>query len=311
MVNRFLKEVMLLCLPILAGVALYAFQYRSTFPAPRISDNLSLNEKLKFYKATGPVPLDVIAVGSSMTLNNVSSRAVMEHFGLAGYMNFGTWGQGLANTRDLVLALQARTGAHTVLICTNLMEFSKELPSLPLDTGLVVRYLWKDGEPWAYVRTHQAVYYLRNMETNVIRRNDAANYEYLGFDANGGATLEVPPERRARSRWDKLPPAPEDMVDSTYRIAEDIGRQLAARHVRLIWLQAPFREGVMNDDLRNRVRQHTERLGDLLQPMGHAVLHGDGLPWPDSLYSDYSHLNGTGAYRFTTECLSQIGAGHR
>jgi hypothetical protein len=306
MVNRFLKEVFLLCLPILAGVALYAFQYRSAFPAPRISDNLSLNEKLKFYKATGPMPLDVIAVGSSMTLNNLSSRAVIEHFGAVRYMNFGTWGQGLGNTRDMVLALQAHTGARTVLICANLMEFSQELPSLPLDTGMVVRYLWKDPEPVAYLRTHEAAYYLRNMEANVIRRNDAANYEYLGFDANGGATLEVPPELRAQARWDKQPPAPEAMVDSLYRTVEDLGTRLAARHVRLVWFHSPFREGVVTDAVRSRVERHATRLRSLLQPLGHHVLDANDHPWPDSLYSDYSHLNGTGAYRFTAECLSRL-----
>ncbi len=306
MVNRFLKEVILLCLPILAGVALYVFHYRDTFPAPRVSDNLSLNEKLRFYKATGPMPLDVIAVGSSMTLNNLNSRAVLEHFGPVRYVNFGTWGQGLANTRDMVLALQARTGARTVLVCTNLMEFSSELPSLPLDTGQVTRYVWKDAEVVAYVRTHQVAYYLRNMEANVIRRRDAANYEFLGFDAHGGATLDVPPEQRAPARWDKQPPGPHDMVDSLYGVAEDLGRELAARQVRLIWLHSPFRHGIMNDALRSRVRQHTERLRAALVPLGHAVVDADDQPWPDEEYSDYSHLNGPGAYRFTAACLSDL-----
>ncbi len=310
MVDRFLKEVTLLCLPILAGVALYALHYQSVFPAPRVSDNLSLNEKLKFYKATGPMPLDVIAVGSSMTLNNVSSRAMMEHFGPVRYMNFGTWGQGLGNTRDMVLALQARSGARTVVICTNLMEFSQELPFLPLDTGLVTRYLWQDPEPVAYLRTHETTYYLRNMEANMIRMHDAANYEYLGFDAQGGASLEVPPELRSQPRWVKQPPPPETMVDSLYRVAGELGRRLADRQVRLIWLHSPFRKGVMNDTLRSRMEQHTARLRNLLQPMGHVVLDANDHTWPDSLFSDYSHLNGTGAYRFTNECLSQLAAYH-
>jgi hypothetical protein len=310
MVNRFLKEVLLLTLPILAGVALYAFKYRSTFPAPRVSDNISLNEKLSFYKRTGPIPLDVIAVGSSMTLNNVSSRAVMQHFGAVRYMNFGTWGQGLATSRDMALALQARTGARTVLICSNLMEFSTELPPLNVDTAMVVRYLWNDPELVAYLRTHQAVYYLRNMEANVIRQQDAANYEYLRFDAHGGATLEVPPELRAQARWEKRPPGPEAMVDSIYRVAEELGSQLAARHVRLIWLHSPFRAGVMTDEVRERVSRHVIRLRDLLEPMGHEVVDANDHPWPDELFSDYSHLSGPGSHRFTSICLSRTGTDH-
>ena len=124
--------------------------------------------------------------------------------------------------------------------------------------------------------------------------------------SHGGATLEVPPELRAQARWDKYPPAPEAMVDSMYRIAEELGRRLAARQVRLVWLHSPFREGVMTDAVRSRVQQHTTRLRSLLQPMGHVVLDANDHPWPDTLYSDYSHLNGTGAYRFTTDCLSRL-----
>ena len=306
MVTKFLKEATLLSLPILAGLAVYSFSYRDTFPAPRITDNISINEKLRFYKSTGPEPLDVIAVGSSMTLNNLSSRAVMEHFGNVRYMNFGAWGLGLGNTRQLVMALQKRSGSKTVIICANLMEFSTEIPTLPMDSAVIMRYLWQDNAVVPYLREHEATYYLRNMETNVIRLNDPTNYEYLKFDEHGGATLDVPPDLRAQDRWIKPPPPPEAMVDSTYMQVAAIGKELAARNVRLIWMHAPFRQGAVTAEVRERVRVHIDRLRQLLVPMGHVVLDSENQAWPDELYSDYSHFNSTGAYRFTTGCLSQL-----
>ncbi|MBK9758664.1 MAG: hypothetical protein IPO90_01505 [Flavobacteriales bacterium] len=308
MVTKFLKEATLLSLPILAGTALYSFSHRDTFPAPRITDNISINEKLRFYKNTGPEPLDVLAVGSSMTLNNLSSTAVMEHFGNVRYMNFGAWGLGLGNTRQLVLALQKRSGCNTVIICTNLMEFSTEIPTLPMDSSAIMRYLWQDNALVPYLREHEATYYLRNMETNVIRLNDPTNYEYLKFDEHGGATLDVPPGLRAQDRWIKPPPPLDAMVDSTYAQVAGIGKELAAQKVHLIWVHSPFRQGALTPEVRERVRVHLDRLRQILVPIGHVVLDAENQTWPDDLYSDYSHFNSAGAYRFTTECLSQLSA---
>ncbi len=306
MVGRFLREVFLYSLPIAAGIMLYAFSYRTTFPAPRISDNISLNEKMRFYKRTGPEHLDLFAVGSSMTLNNLNSAEVIAHFGAVRYMNFGAWGFSLRNTRDMILALQARNQASTVLVCANLMEFSTEIPDLPLDTAKLMRYLWHDPEAFAYLREPKPSYYLTNMVSNRIRMNDPNNYEYLRFDANGGCTLDVADDKRPDDRWNKPAPPPEAMIDSAYNDVAGIGKALAARHVRLIWLHSPFREGVSTTAVHQRVLAHIARLRGILEPMGHTVLDAEAETWPDSLYSDHSHFRSIGARLFTRECLGQL-----
>lgn len=306
MVRTFLKQTVLLGLPVLAGIVLYAYGYRDTFPAPRITSNISLNEKLRLFKRTGPERLSVYAAGSSMTLNNLSTRAVQEHFGQVPYVNFGSWGFGLDNTRSLIALLQARQPAPAVIVCANLMEFSTELRGLPLDSAAVARYLWEESEPVAYLRRPQASYYLRQMESNRIRATDPGNYEYLRFDAGGGSTLDVPPERRAKARWQHPPPPADAMVDSAYATVADLGRRLQAQGTQLIWVHTPFREGLMDDALRTRVHAHVDRLRAILTPLGHVVVDGNDRPWPDELFSDYSHFNADGALLFTRHVLAKL-----
>lgn len=307
MTGPFLRRISLLGLPIVLATALYMYAYRDTFPAPRVTTNIALNEKLALFKRSGAVPPDIVAAGSSMALNNLDTRAVQEHFPGASYLNFGAWGLGLDDTRALIGMLQARHHARTVLICTNLMEFSTEMPGLAIDTAEMARYVWREREWTAYVRHPMPSYYLRQMESNRIRASDPGNYEYLHFDAGGGSTLDVPPERLDPRRWKKSPPPPERMLEEPYRIAADIGRRLRDQGTRLVWVHAPFREGLMDDALRERVRLHIERLRAILGPQGHVVVDGNDRTWPDSLFSDYSHLNARGAHAFTRYALARLG----
>ena len=92
MVTRFLLRCTLLGIPALGLIALYCLPQARFFPSPRITDNIAVNEKLAFAKAHFPDGADVLAIGSSMTLNNLSSGAVMEHFGNVRYLNAGAWG---------------------------------------------------------------------------------------------------------------------------------------------------------------------------------------------------------------------------
>ena len=62
----------------------------------------------------------------------------------------------------------------------------------------------------------------------------------------------------------------------------------------------------MNDGTRERVRAHVQRLRDILEPMGHQVLDTSDRDQPDSLYSDYSHFNTSGAYAFSTYALGKL-----
>ena len=73
MAIRFIIRHLLYALPALLAIALYAWAYRDSFPAPRLTNNIAVNEQLDRLARLGTARVEVLAIGSSMTLNNLAS----------------------------------------------------------------------------------------------------------------------------------------------------------------------------------------------------------------------------------------------
>ncbi|MBV6404655.1 MAG: hypothetical protein IT228_12615 [Flavobacteriales bacterium] len=311
MVGRFIRRCLLLGLPALAIPGAYLWTLRETVPAPRITNNIALNEKLAFVRERFPDGVDVLAVGSSMTLNNLASAGVVAHFGTERYVNAAAWGLGAAELPVLGTLLTDRLRPHTVLVATNLMDFRSAGRQLGTDSAAMARYL-DGGSRWAgHLRHWDAPYLLRQAEANRIRFHDPGNYEYLGFDGHGGATLDVPAARIDRARFNEAPPSADQLDEARYAAFAGFARWLHDRGVRLVVLQCAYRDGLRTPAVDALQRAHTGRLRDLLEPLGHTVIDANAHRWPDSLYVDGSHLGRAGAARFTDICLPPRGAGGR
>ena len=80
MVRRFLLHCLLLSLPVMAMLAGYCGFNARYFPAPHITNNLSINEKAMLLNRRSTPEVNILALGSSMTQINLSSKAVIERF---------------------------------------------------------------------------------------------------------------------------------------------------------------------------------------------------------------------------------------
>ena len=300
----------LLALPAVGIVAGYIATNARFFPAPRITNNLALNEKLAFTKKHFGAGADVLAIGSSMALNNLSSNVVMEHFGAVSYVNTGAWGVGALEWAMLGPVLADRLKPSTVIVPSNLMDFRKADPGLAADSSGIANYLDATCEPWSYLRHWDAPYYLRQMESNRTRYTDPANYEYFGVDAHGGATLVVPKDRIIMERFNAPPPEGAELDEVRYAAFNRFAGDLEERGIRLVLMQCAYRNGVrtsINDALQEK---HVARLRALLEPMGHVVVDANSRRWLDDLYVDSSHLGPEGAEAMTRYCLDQLDGAH-
>lgn len=310
MIARFLIRCALLGLPAVGIVSGYIATKARYFPAPRITNNLALNEKLAFTKEDFSGGADVIAIGSSMALNNLSSSEVMGHFGNVRYVNTGAWGMGALEWAMLGPTMADRLKPNTVIVASNLMDFRKADPGLAGDSLGIAKYLDATCELWSYLRHWDAPYYLRQMESNRIRFTDPANYEYLAVDAHGGATLVVPKDRIIMERFNALPPEEAELDEERYAAFNRFARDLEERGIRLVLMQCAYRSGVrttVGDALQEK---HVARLRALLEPMGHLVVDANTRKWPDDLYVDSSHLGQEGAEAMTKYCLDQLSELH-
>jgi len=306
MALRFLLQCVVWAMPIALGLAGYLLWNRDYIPAPRYTSNVALNEQV--YRVVG-LPKEstrILALGSSMTLNNLASAPVVEYFGTSAYVNVGAWGMGAMETAQLAPAMVARFNPYKVIIVTNLMDF-RDGPTLsPSEVEAVRKCLKEGGSIRDYFRHWDAPWLLRQMDLNRIRFTDRGNYEFLGFDEHGAATLEVPPDRILRSRYDEKPPTTLDLHSTAYASLGEVSTWLRQEGIDLVVMQSPYRQGLLTDSLRELNQQHAARMHGILEASGHQFVDGNMLVWPDSLFNDASHLDRVGAEAFTRWALEQL-----
>jgi len=306
MVARFVKQCALLSLPIAAGLAGYVAWNRAYIPAPRLTGNVALNEQIHRVAELPSGRIQVLALGSSMTLNNLASGPVVEHFKTLEMINAGAWGMGAFETALLGPELVEHLDPSTVIMVTNLMDFIPGTPLNEKEVAAIREHLAHGGSFWDYFTFWDAPWFLRQMGLNRIRFTDPGNYEYLGFDTHGAATLEVPQDRIFPLRFNKPPPKPEELEENIYAAFASFSAWLRERDTDLIVLLSPYRKGLQDAELERMNAAHALRLKKILDASGHRMVNGNERLWPDSVFNDSSHLDRAGAEQFTRWALDRL-----
>ncbi len=304
--RRFLLHAALFGTLVLLGLGAYVQNSRHFLPAPRVTSNSVLNMKLSHLRHRGDHPVHVLALGSSMAMNNLSSEEVMAHFGDTSFVNMGAWGMDIQQTEGLAEVLVPLLKPHTVLLVSNLNDLVEDGKRFAVDTARVVAYLRTWGTTESYLRNLRPAYYLREMERNRIRVHDRGNYEFMGVDDHGGAGLLIPREQIDKERWERKPPLGKWLDEQQYAALDRLAAYLNKQGVRLIFLQSPYRDGVRNADVERTVETHLARVSNILAPYDHIVVTSTDRHWPDGLFVDYSHLNREGARLFTRHVMSAL-----
>ncbi|MEZ4756536.1 MAG: hypothetical protein R2817_06905 [Flavobacteriales bacterium] len=307
MVVRFLLRYALFALPALVGIALHVWSYRSSFPAPRLTSNIAVNEQIDRLSAVSTDSVRVLAVGSSMTLNNLASAQVVANLGPA-FQNAGAWGIGAAELPLYAAPLLAHFKPAEVLVVTNLMDLAQGSHFTPNDASNVAQHLAEGTGLHAYLLHWNAPYYLVQMRANRIRFTDGANYEHLGYDKYGGSTLEVPSERIDPDRYNAAPVRWDQADRSRMNTFARFADTLHAQGVRLTVLISPYREGLRTTAVEEDATRYVDWLRTVLHHSGQRLVNGYERSWADSLYCDASHFDHEGADAFTHWCMEQLAA---
>jgi hypothetical protein len=304
--RRFLLRCALFIGPFLLVLAGFLWKERAFLPAPRLTPNLAVNEKVLFISQHGQDGCDVLALGSSMALNNLASDSVVTHFGTQRYLNAGAWGVGVQESVRLGMVLTEQLRPRAVLLVVNLMDFMPGSPFTSKDSAAVTDFLDHPDPLLAHLRHHDLAYLFRQTELNRLRLSDPGNYEYLRFDPHGAAMLEVPRERTVSSRYDQAPPSLEDLDGERYAALDRFAGWLHARGVELVVLQSPYRPGLEGPGLEHTWTLHVNRLHRILDPLSFTLIDGRPMPRTDEQYCDASHFNRAGAQQFTGWALAQL-----
>ena len=278
---------------ILAGI--YSYLYKiggDDFPAAYFSNSLSFNEKIEFLKDKNLSKIELIAIGSSMTLNNINSEVIVNDFGYQNYLNLASWGFKITDTEKFMKnMLPYFPNLKRVIISTNLMDFSDLQRNIHVDYSKIRLYLSSDIGCFLQYVPFNLKYLFNNAKKNRIRHLTRNTYQSLEYDAHGGVVLY--------KRWNK------DI--SQYEISNKeveclnlLSDLFDRRNIELIVSFSPIRNGMLDDKKRANISRKIEQIKRNIPRSDTQIIEPyTSNNWPDSLFVDFSHLNHAGTKKYT------------
>ncbi len=313
--NRFVRKVsvfisllVLLLLAIAATWIIYNFKIIER-PAGNFSTSYSFNEKMKFL-GKGKKTAEILGLGSSMTLNNLHSKAIASYFSTEEFVNTASWGLNMQDDFHLLKIFYKRYKPQKVIIVSNLPDFKKSDKKIEFgfcDNYLNDKNLLKTG--YYYIKTFNIDYLMANSKYAKKVRHHSDDYDYLGFDRYGGVNFTNSDFIINQPRWMGDSISKKDYLDAgQYQFLDSIASFCNKKNIQLLFFQTPIRKGYINNlsekehEILNR---HYLSVNQILNKHAFKLVNSNDIVWPDSLFVDWIHLKDEGAKKFTEYCLGK------
>lgn len=275
------------------------------FPPPNFSDSLSFNAKSQFIKKNNfNQKLNVLAVGSSMTLNNINSNSIKRNFGKR-YLNFSSWGQNIEEDYKLIKIFEKHLKPQTIILSSNIMDFNSNLKNIKyekLESCLFERNQFPPMPSNLKVFSQNSINYHNYKQNSHI-------YSYLKFDCFGGVNFTSKDFKITKERW-KGNSISKSIIDpAQYRFLDSIASLCDKRNIRFIFIQSPFREGWISHisrDEKEVLKNHIDKLQNILNNNQSIFINTQKRIWNDSLFVDYAHLNKEGSKKYTDLIIEKL-----
>jgi hypothetical protein len=294
----------------IALVVGYKFVYHVSskhIPAPAVSDSYSLNEKLEFLR-TSRKDVAVLALGSSIALNNLHSETTAKRVQPNNFLNVSSWGMNMQDNYLLFKELYEVYHPTTLILTSSIIEFEKA--DKQIDYSLLKKYLTSTDlqAHFYHLKCFNLRYYMDNAKYKKHVMEDVHGYEYLVFDSNGGIMIDSTDFKIDANRWVKS--FDSTALDSTsYFYLDSISTFCKNKNIKLLFFQSPFREGVytsLSPEKSYLLKAHMDRIVAILGKGQNRLIDANKKLWSNSYFLDGSHLNAVGAKAFTEYCFNQL-----
>lgn len=274
--------------------------------APPVTGSLSFDEKLFFISEARKVgDIDVLAVGSSMTVNNLSSQPIADRVSKK-FINFSSWGLTIEQTAYFVEFLVPLYKPKMVIIISSPMDFYDSNRSSALfDKNEVKRYLLNNETFQPYSKHFDPIYLFESSRNIKLQRSTNNIYESLMFDSYGGVLLDMNQSDINKQRWEtRIDPSRLD--PKAYAALERLALFLKQNKVTFVMAQPPIRHAAV-DGILPLLNQHWQKIQEISSnsPFYFINMH-DQLNLSDDYFVDYAHLNYKGADIFTRRFLDHV-----
>jgi hypothetical protein len=291
-------------------VSVYVFKFkisRNDIPAPALSDSYSLNEKIEFLRAAKK-DAHVLAIGSSITLNNLYSETIAKRIHGSTFLNISSWGMNMGDNYSLLKSVYDVYHPDTLIIASSMSEF--ELPAKKADYKRVQKYLTTGDfiAAFYHVTCFNLRYYMDNAKYKKLVQSVKNQYEYLVFDPYGGVNIDATNFKIDQRRWNADFDM-EKMSNSNYDYVDSLSSFCKMKNIKLLFFQSPLRKGIYaNLDVKklNGLHAHVDRIAAILKRDDHILIDANKVLWDDALFIDGEHFGAKGAQAFTTYCFDQL-----
>lgn len=292
------------CFVIIIIILMFLFTYLQREWIWEITNSISMDSKLAYGRQMDVENLDIIALGSSMTLNNLNSEKVME--GLPedlNFFNYGAYGMQIQDTKILFENLLQTSKPQCIIIVSNVPDFYGEQESRYAGKDLK-NYM--DGRLWndvLLVARYGFPHNINSIKNYKLYQSLINDYSSLDYDSYGGVALQVYGENISSDRWDIV--LTQNAKELQYLALDELCKLAAGEDVRLYFVQSPCRAHYLSGEESEAImRTHMERCKEIVEGNGqtyYSVI--DSEKYEDMYFADYIHLNREGSQLFTEEFM--------
>ncbi len=289
----------LFCYVLKTGVTIHEI------PPPYLSNSYSFNDKVLF---SHNKKADILAIGSSMSLNNLDSHTIIEELNTNSYLNIGAWGLCMKDCFQLLKIYTAIHQPKTCIISSNLTDFEQKMINIKYE-GLKDFLLSDTNQIYKYhLKYFNARYYSKYFGYSKIVKQQKDIYEFLGYDEYGAVLFDSLHFNKSIYRW--LNPGFEKLHENQYVYLDSISIFCKSNNIQLLFFQSPFRAGLYKESVPRlniaKINEHIQRVKKIITDNGHEFVNSNNNTWEDNLFVDGIHFNSIGAKLYTEYCFKQL-----
>ena len=311
--RRPIPYLLLWAMPLLLAVGgsiqtMISLQQRNSLAPAAMTGSLCMDEKINFLSQHPENDAQIIVIGSSMGLNNLNSKLIVDSLQPDGrFINLSAWGRSIKQSGDWLNLVLETTSPRLVILPCSLMDFNQQSDTQRHDYDLqeVRRYLQNPNPIWSHTRHFDPIYYLKHAPEIANARKQRSMYATLAFDTYGGVMLE-PIDWTNQSRWTLLSGTNRLSSQDQYRALAEIADMLAARNCKLVVLQTPIRISLAAKN-QPVIDKHFKQLAQSCAHPNITYFNAhEALRLDDANFADGTHLNQNGATILSKYLVSQL-----
>lgn len=272
---------------------------------PLLTNSISFDAKIAYLNEKKIQRVEIAAVGSSLSLNDLSSQVVKDSLKVS-YFNFASWGLQMSDIREMITGMILSYHPKYVIIASSFEEFENAGNVVSIKNYVETPYFIKQHfEEYFYIKNFNSVFDIihRKKELDILTA-EKSYYNSLFFDELGGVMMNIPKPKISVKRWNEHKEFPTVYTNNQYKELLLLSKTLKENHIRLMFVCTPLKKSYINTSaIRHAIDYHFAICKSIVEKYDGVYLNFDGTDTnnfaADSLFVDQYHLSNAGAILFT------------